>query len=53
LFIAKYQYVVINDDTSVRKDLEDPRSRVLDGKWKYTAKTSEGTLKSIHKHVWS
>jgi hypothetical protein len=48
LFISYNQYVVTNDDTPVHKDLEDLRSRVLDGKWKYTEETSEGTLTSIH-----
>jgi hypothetical protein len=53
LFIPYNQYVVMSDDTPVNKDLEKIRSRVLDGKWKYTAGTSEGTLKSIHKRMFN
>jgi hypothetical protein len=47
LFITYNKYVVMNNDTPVHKDLEDLRSRVLDGKWKYTEETSEGTLTYI------
>ena len=52
MFIPYNQYVVMNDDTPVHKDLEDLRSRVLDGKWKYTEETSGETLKSIHKRMY-
>jgi hypothetical protein len=51
-FFPINQYAVLENDTPVHNNLEEVRSRVVDGQWKYSATTPESTLHSIYKSLY-